>query len=191
MTLLCHFPDLGNALDWSNRKEICLNHSEALPTYWIVTSHRLGISAVIPQILFCSEGTCSDGVMKSRLFYQPRSWTEQWFLTVTGIFIPFPLRFSAIVEKKNNSFYSLKFYGYLTQAYHTQKLKRNVPFVSVWNRCRKCCKLSFSSTVLWSGGVWTKTTWKGTQIFLKLTFIFSILSWYFKHVIDWLLCFCF
>lgn len=25
VTLLCHFPDLGNALDWSSRKEICLN----------------------------------------------------------------------------------------------------------------------------------------------------------------------
>ena len=32
VTLLCHFPDLGNALDWSSCKEICLHHSEALPT---------------------------------------------------------------------------------------------------------------------------------------------------------------
>ena len=94
MTLLCHFPDLGNALDCSNRKEICLYHSEALPTYWIVTSHWLGISAVIPQMLFCSEATCSDGVMKSRLLSQPEQ--SSLFLTVIGFFRPFGWKFTII-----------------------------------------------------------------------------------------------
>ena len=67
-------------------------------------------------MLFCSEPTCSDGVMKSRLFSQPEQ--SSLFLTVTGFFVPlggnspllmwFALRFSAMV-KKNLFFYSLKF----------------------------------------------------------------------------------
>ena len=86
-------------------------------------------------MLFCSEATCSDGVMKSRLFSQPEQ--SSLFLTVTGFFVPLggnsPL-FNVVPseifchgkKKKNVFFYSLKFYGYLTphtQAYHTQKLK--------------------------------------------------------------------
>ena len=37
-------------------------------------------------MLFCSEATCSDGVMKSRLFSQPEQ--SSLFLTVTGFFVP-------------------------------------------------------------------------------------------------------
>ena len=37
-------------------------------------------------MLNCSEATCSDGVMKSRLFSQPEQ--SSLFLTVTGFIIP-------------------------------------------------------------------------------------------------------
>lgn len=82
-------------------------------------------------MLFCSEATCSDGVMKSRLFSHPEQ--SSLFLTVAGLFIPLggtsqlfnvvPSHIFCRGKKKNNFFYNLKFYEYLPQAYYTQKLK--------------------------------------------------------------------
>ena len=61
-----HYPDLGNAFDWSCRVGNLLQPIKSTFQIWVVTRHQCGISALIFQTLFCRE--TSGGVARCRLF---------------------------------------------------------------------------------------------------------------------------
>ena len=63
-----HYPDLGNAFDWSCRVGHLLQPIRSTIQIWVVTRHQYGISALISQRVFCLE--TSGGVARCRLFSQ-------------------------------------------------------------------------------------------------------------------------
>ena len=68
MLMTRHYPDLGNAFDWSCRVGHLLQPIKSTIQIWVVTRHQCGISALISQTLFCRE--TSGGVARCRLFSQ-------------------------------------------------------------------------------------------------------------------------
>ena len=63
-----HYPDLGNAFDWSCRVGNLLQPIRRTIQIWVVTRHQYGISALVSQTSFCRE--TSGGVARCRLFSQ-------------------------------------------------------------------------------------------------------------------------
>ena len=66
-----HYPDLGSASDWLNQISHAVQPIRSTTQIWVVTRHQYGISAVVCQMSFGRETSCS--VAKCWLFSQAKS----------------------------------------------------------------------------------------------------------------------
>ena len=66
--MTCHYPDLGNASDWSRREGNLPQPIRSTTQIWVVTRHQYAISALVPRTSF--GGETSGDVTKCRLFSQ-------------------------------------------------------------------------------------------------------------------------
>ena len=65
-----HYPNLGNASDWSCRVGNLIQPNRSTTQIWVVTRHQYGISALVSQTSFGGETSVS--VAKCRLFSHVR-----------------------------------------------------------------------------------------------------------------------